>query len=89
MELLWIVVLGTLLSGIWFGLNIVINVVANKTKINFLAKYSVLFSALFPTILILKYSTLDLWNVKSVLNWRNWLSLQSVFLIIWKLGGEI
>lgn len=55
-----------------------INVVANKTKINFLAKYSVLFSALFPTILILKYSTLDLWNVKSVLNWRNWLTVFAI-----------
>lgn len=73
MNILLIILCGTILSGIWFGLNIIFNIFAAKMKLKFLERYSVLFSALLPTILILQYSSLDLWKVASVKDWKSWL----------------
>lgn len=67
------ILLGTLLSGIWFGLNIIINVLASKLKSAWLARYSVLFSAFLPTFFILNNSSLSLWNIGSVTDIKNWL----------------
>lgn len=75
------VLVGTLLSGIWFGLNVVVNIIAGKLKVDWLARYSVLFSALLPTLLILSNSSLELWNIASFTDKKNWLLILATVLI--------
>lgn len=75
------IILGTLLSGIWFGLNIIINILASKLKVDWLAKHSVLFSALLPTIIILKNSSLCLWNIENVAHIKSWLLILATVLL--------
>lgn len=76
------ILLGTLLSGIWFGLNVIINVFASKVKVAWLARYSALFSAFLPTCIILKNSSLCLWNIESVdgRGVYSWLAIHFVFI---------
>ena len=75
------ILLGTLLSGIWFGLNVIINVFASKVKVAWLARYSALFSAFLPTCIILKNSSLCLWNIESVISVKSWLLVLGTVLI--------
>ena len=80
-EILCTIILGVLLLGIWFGLNVVLNIISSKAKIEFIGKYSAIFSALLPTIFILKYSTLQIWNIRSVTDWRGWLVISMTVLV--------
>lgn len=53
---------GILLSGVWFGLNFLIQICVEKSKVKFLERYSVIASSVIPLVFILKYNRLELWN---------------------------
>ena len=65
--------LGILLSGIWFGLRMVLELLSNATKIEFISRFSTVFATIVPTMIIVRYSNLELWNVKNILNWQSWI----------------
>ena len=71
-KILLAILLGTMLSGIWFGIRILFELLAKATKINAISRFSTVLAALVPTIIIAKYSSLGLWNVKSILDWKSW-----------------
>lgn len=53
---------GILLSGVWFGLNFLIQICVEKSKVKFLERYSVIAASVIPLVFILKYNRLELWN---------------------------
>ena len=52
---------GILLSGVWFGLNFLIQICVEKSKVKFLERYSVIAASVIPLVFILKYNRLELW----------------------------
>ena len=51
---------GILLSGVWFGLNFLIQICVEKSKVKFLERYSVIAASVIPLVFILKYNRLEL-----------------------------
>ena len=69
---------GVLLSGVWFGLRTVVEIIANRTKIKCFSTFSVVISAIIPLIIIFKYYNLYWLNYKSIVDWKNWLLVLAV-----------
>lgn len=65
-KVLLVILLGTMLSGMWFGVRILFELLAKMTKVNIISRFSTLLAALVPTIIIARYSGLNTWNWKSV-----------------------
>lgn len=66
------IVSGILLSGIWFGTNVLFNLLSSKLKIKVLGDWSIVLASLVPTIIILNYSELKMLNLEQLLNFKNW-----------------
>lgn len=66
------ILLGTMLSGLWFGIRILFELLAKATKNNIISRFSTVLAAIVPTIIISKYSSLYMWNVKSIIDWKSW-----------------
>ena len=69
---------GVLLSGVWFGLRMVVEIIADRTKIKCFSTFSVVISAIIPLIIIFKYYKLCWLNYKSIVDWKNWLLVLAV-----------
>lgn len=62
LKFLLCILFGFLLSGVWFGLNIVIGILIQKTKISWLTYFNTLLASVIPVFLI--YLTLGIYPVK-------------------------
>lgn len=69
---------GVLLSGVWFGLKTVVEIIANRTKIKCFSTCSAVISAIIPLIIIFKYYNLYWLNYKSIVDWKNWLLVLAI-----------
>lgn len=61
--------LGVILSGIWFGTNVLLQI----SKVKVLIKMRVVLASILPILLVMRYSDLGMWKVTSVIQWECWL----------------
>lgn len=84
MRLLYVIIsiiLGFILSGIWIGFTIGINVISDKFKLPVLMRFRTALAALLPTILILMARGQYMMNVQGASDIISWLLLIATVLI--------
>jgi len=72
MRILAAILLGMLLSGIWFGVRTILELISNKVEIKFISRFSTVLAALVPTIIVVSNGNLKLWNFGSIVGWQSW-----------------
>lgn len=80
-KIFFAILLGTALSGIWFGIRTMLEVISSKTGIKFISRLSTVLAAIVPLGFILQYSRLQLFKMENVVDWKSWLVVGATALI--------
>lgn len=80
-KIFFAVLLGTALSGIWFGIRMMLEVISSKTGIKFISQFSTVLAAIVPLGFILQSNRLQLLKMESVVDWKSWLVVGATVLI--------
>lgn len=80
-KIFFAVLLGTALSGIWFGIRMMLEVISSKTGIKFISRFSTVLAAIVPLGFILQSNRLQLFKMESVVDWKSWLIVGATVLI--------
>lgn len=80
-KIFFAILLGTALSGIWFGIRMMLEVISSKTGIKLISRFSTVLAAIVPLGFILQYSRLQLFKMENVVEWKSWLIVGATALI--------
>lgn len=80
-KIFFAILLGTALSGIWFGIRMILEVISSRTGIKFISRFSTVLAAIVPLGFILQYSRLQLFKMQNVVDWKSWLIIGTAVLI--------